>query len=82
MKPMKVADGMELTLWCHPKTGGKPMKMGTISETGVTELSISQEEYDNLNNVGQLEISVEKVGGTINSPSDQIILKGHLKPEA
>lgn len=82
MKPMKVADGMELTLWCHPKYGGKPMKMGTISESGVTELTISQDEYNNLKSIGQLEVSVEKIGKTnISSPSNHVILKGQLTPD-
>ena len=79
MKPMYVDDGMELTLWCHPKAGGMPMKMGTISESGKTELIISEQEWKDLANVGQLEISLEIKGQpNITRPSDKIILKGKL----
>ena len=79
MKPMYVADGMELTLWCHPKSGGKPMKMGTISESGKTELKISQQEWEDLKNVGKLAVSLEKKGvSDISTPSKQIILNGQL----
>ena len=79
MKPMYIDDGMELTLWCHPKTGGKPMKMGTISESGKTELDISKEEWKNLANVGKLQVSLEMKGQpNITSPSEKILLKGML----
>ncbi|MGK0270534.1 MAG: anti-sigma-K factor RskA [Cocleimonas sp.] len=79
MKPMAIADGMELTLWCHPRAGGKPMKMGTISKSGKTELNISEQEWKDLQNVGQLAVSVEKKGNSnITSPSEKIILKGQL----
>ena len=81
MKPMTIADGMELTLWCNPKLGGKPMKMGTISKTGVTELSISKEEWVNLQNIGSLAVTVEKQGSKIMEPSGRTILKGQLSPD-
>ena len=79
MKPVYVSDDLELTLWCHPKDGGKPMKMGTISKTGKTELTISEEEFENLKNVGKLAVSLEKKGlATIKEPSTRIILTGQL----
>ncbi len=79
MKPMTLANGMELTLWCHPKKGGKPMKMGTISKSGKSELSISKEEWNNLKNVGLLAVSVEKEGNVnLTEPTGRIILKGQL----
>lgn len=81
MKPVKVADGMELTLWCNPKKGGKPMKMGTISKTGMTELTISKEEWGNLKNIGSLAVTVEKQGKNIVEPSGNVILKGQLSPD-
>ena len=79
MKPMAIDEGMELTLWCHPKTGGKPMKMGTISKSGKTELSISKDEWENLANIGQLKVSLEMKGqANITTPSDKILLQGQL----
>lgn len=79
MKPMYIDDGMELTLWCQPKAGGMPMKMGTISKSGKTELTISEEEWKDLANVGRLEVSLEMKGQpNITRPSDKIILKGKL----
>ena len=79
MKPMTLANGMELTLWCHPKKGGKPMKMGIISKSGKTELNISKEEWKNLKNVGLLAVSVEKEGNVdLTEPTGRIILKGQL----
>lgn len=79
MKPMAFKNGMELTLWCHPKKGGMPMKMGTISETGVTELIISENEWENLAGVGSLLVSVEEEGNaSLTRPSGRIILKGQL----
>ncbi len=81
MKPMVVADGMELTLWCNPKSGGKPMKMGTISKTGVSELPISKDEWSNLENIGSLAVSVEKQGMDVTEPTGRMILKGQLSPD-
>jgi len=80
MKPMYVADGMELTLWCQPKTGdGKPIKMGTISKSGKTEMTISEKEWKELQNVGQLKVSLEIKGQpNITMPSNKILLKGQL----
>lgn len=78
MKPMEVDDNMELTLWCHPKKGGKPMKMGTIAKNGKTELEISKEEWKDLKNVGMLAVSLEKKGIAHNQPSGEIILEGQL----
>lgn len=79
MKKVEIADDMELTLWCHPKDGGMPMKMGTISKTGKTEIKISKEEWQNMKDVGLLAISVEhKNGSTINKPTGKVILKGQL----
>ena len=79
MKDVEVADDMELTLWCHPKKGGMPMKMGTISKKGKTEIKISKEEWQNMKNVGLLAISVEHKGeNTANKPKGKIILKGQL----
>ncbi len=80
MKPMVVADGMELTLWCHPKSGAKPMKMGTISKTGITKLDISEEEWINLQNIGSLAVTVEKQGKEVVEPTGRRILKGQLSP--
>jgi len=80
MKPMTIADGMELTLWCNPKTGGKPMKMGTISKTGMTQLDISKAEWRNLENIGSLAVTVEKQGKEVTEPTGRMILKGQLSP--
>ncbi len=79
MKKVEVADDMELTLWCHPKKGGMPMKMGTVSKSGMTEITISKEEWNNMKNVGLLAISLEKKGhNDAKKPSGEIILKGQL----
>lgn len=79
MKPMTIADGMVLTLWCQPKKGGKPVKMGTISKSGKSELSISKSEWKNLESIGSLAVSVEKAGKVnLTEPTGQIILKGQL----
>ncbi len=76
---VKVADDMELTLWCHPKDGGMPMKMGTISKTGETKIKISKEEWQNMKDVGVLAISVEHKGSnTAMKPTGKILLKGQL----
>ena len=80
VKPIYVPDGKELTLWCNPKTGdGMPMKMGTISKSGVTRITISKKEWQNMKNVGVLTISVEQKGNTkIREPAGKILLKGML----
>ena len=79
MKPISIADDMELTLWCHPKDGGMPMKMGTISKEGKTEISISKKEWQNMRNVGVLAISIEHKGDNkVREPTGKIILKGNL----
>ncbi len=79
MKKVYVPDDMELTLWCHPKHGGMPMKMGTISKSGKTEIVITKEEWKNMKNVGLLAVSVEKKGAhEIRQPHGDIILKGQL----
>ncbi|MEE9446047.1 MAG: anti-sigma factor [Cocleimonas sp.] len=79
MKPMKIDDSMELTLWCHPKGGGMPMKMGTISKTGKTDIKISKKEWQNMKDVGMLAVSVEHKGeNLLKKPSGKIILTGQL----
>ena len=78
MKPMKIDENMELTLWCHPKGGGMPMKMGTVSKTGKTDIKISKEEWQNMKNVGMLAVSVEHKGDVSKKPVGKIILKGQL----
>ena len=79
MKPLDISDNMELALWCHPKDGGMPMKMGTISKTGKTEIKISKKEWQEMKNVGRLEISIEPKGKQESrEPNGKIILKGDL----
>jgi len=79
MKEIYVADDMELTLWCQPKGGGVPMKMGTVSKSGKTEIKISKEEWKNMKNIGLLAVSVERKGNSlINEPTGKIILQGQL----
>ena len=80
MKKVDIADNMELALWCHPKKGGEPMKMGTVSKEGKTMITISQEEWKNLRNVGLLTIHVEPKNSHMDKPSNEIILKGKLNP--
>lgn len=79
MKKMPIPDDVELTLWCHPKGGGMPMKMGTISKSGTTEMTISKDEWQELSNVGSLAVSMEKAGDkSIMQPTGKILLKGKL----
>ena len=79
MKTVNIADDMELTLWCHPKDGGMPMKMGTVSKTGKTNIKISKEEWQNMKDVGLLAISVEHKGSYTNmKPTGEILLQGQL----
>jgi len=79
MKPMKIDENMELTLWCHPKNGGMPMKMGTVSASGKTDIKISKAEWKNMKDVGMLAVSVEHKGDTrVREPSGKVILKGQL----
>ncbi len=79
MTPVTIPDDMELTLWCHPRDGGMPMKMGVISKTGKTEIKISKKEWKNMKNVGMLAISIEQKGDrTIREPTGKIVLKGQL----
>jgi len=79
MKKVYIADDMELTLWCHPKGGGTPMKMGTLSKTGKTNIKISKKEWQNMRNVGLLAVSVEHKGDTTTmKPTGKILLQGQL----
>ncbi len=79
MKKVNVPDNMELTLWCHPKNGGMPMKMGAISKSGKTNIKISKKEWQNMKDVGYLAISVEHKGGsTAQKPTGKILLQGQL----
>jgi len=79
LKPMDISDDMELALWCHPKDGGIPMKMGVISKTGKTEIKISKKEWREMENVDYLEISIEhKNTQKEQKPTGKIILKGDL----
>jgi len=79
MQKVNIPNDMELTLWCHPKSGGVPMKMGTISESGKTNIKISKKEWRSLKNVGLLAISIEHRGDneTI-EPTGKILLQGQL----
>ncbi len=80
MKKVNIADDMELTLWCHPKGGGMPMKMGTVSKTGKTNIKISKKEWQEMKDVGHLAISVEHKGSiaAMKKPTGKILLKGQL----
>jgi len=79
MKKVNVPDNMELTLWCHPKNGGMPMKMGTISKSGKTSIKISKKEWQEMKNVGSLAISIEHKGeNTAKKPTGKILLQGQL----
>jgi anti-sigma-K factor RskA len=79
MKKVQIADDMELTLWCHPKDGGMPMKMGTISKSGKTNIKISKAEWQEMKNVGSLAISIEHKGSnTAMQPTGRILLQGQL----
>jgi len=79
MKKVQIADDMELTLWCHPKDGGMPMKMGTISKSGKTNIKISKKEWQEMKNVGSLAISIEHKGeNTAKKPTGKILLQGRL----
>jgi len=78
MKKIDVADNMELTLWCHPRKGGEPMKMGTIAKTGKTMIKISKAEWKTLKNVGRLTISAEQKNVNIKQPKGNMILQGQL----
>ena len=79
MKKTAVPDDMKLTLWCHPKGGGKPMMMGTIAASGKTVISIDKAEWRNFKNVGLLAISLEhKDNKNTEKPTGEILLKGQL----
>jgi len=79
MKKVNIADDMELTLWCHPKNGGTPMKMGTISKSGKTNIKITKKEWQEMKNVGSLAISIEHKGeNTAKKPTGKILLQGQL----
>lgn len=82
MKKVHVPSDMELTLWCHPKHGGMPMKMGTISKSGKTVIFISKEEWQELKNVGLLAVSMEKSDSkSVMKPTGKILLKGKLSSD-
>ncbi len=78
MKEIDVADNMELTLWCHPKKGGDPMKMGTLANTGKTMIKISSMEWEALKDVSKLSISVEHKNANIQTPEGDMIIYGQL----
>jgi anti-sigma-K factor RskA len=79
MQKMNVPDNMELTLWCHPKHGGMPMKMGTVSKSGKTKIKISKKEWQSMKDVGVLAISIEHKGdNTTVKPTGKILLQGQL----
>ena len=79
MKDVKVADDMVLTLWCQPKKGGKPMKMGTVSKKGMTEIKISEKQWHHMKDIGSLAISVHHKDETAEKkPTGKFLLKGQL----
>ncbi|MEB8433095.1 hypothetical protein OO007_12730 [Cocleimonas sp. KMM 6892] len=79
MKDVKIADDMVLTLWCQPKKGGEPMKMGTISNKGKTNIKISEKQWHHMKEIGSLAISVDHKDKTSEkNPAGKFILKGQL----
>jgi len=78
IKKIDVTDDMELTLWCHPRKGGNPMKMGTIAKTGKTMIKISKAEWKTLKSVGRLTISAEHKNANTKKPEGDMILEGQL----
>jgi anti-sigma-K factor RskA len=79
VKKIELEDGTVLKLWCHPKNGGEPMEMGVVSSTGKTTLKISEEEWENMQSIGKLEISAESHSSTPTSKRN-VLLKGYLNP--
>ena len=79
VKNTVVPEGMKLTLWCHPKGGGKPMMMGTIAASGKTVIRINKAEWRSFKDVGLLAISLEyKDRQNIEKPEGEILLEGKL----
>ena len=79
MQETDIPDDMQLSLWCHPKKGGKPMLMGTIAKSGKTVIRIDKAEWQNLKNVGLLAVSIEPKGSkNKDKPEGEILLEGHL----
>ena len=62
VKGITLKEGEVLKLWCHPKNGGKPMEMGEIASSGKSKLTISSEEWENLQSIGKLVISSHAYG--------------------
>jgi len=79
MKELKLEDGTVLKLWCHPKNGGKPREMGVVSSSGETTITITPEEYQNMNTIGKLEITADS-HGSAQTPKRTSLLKGFLNP--
>ena len=77
---LALSDGLQPTLWCLSKTPGeKPIRMGVLNASGQTQLPISADAFQGLEDVSQFVITLEPADATSAAePVGQRILAGEL----
>lgn len=72
-------DGVQPTLWCLSKNPDEePIRMGTLKASGETQLSISADMFQGLQDVSQFAITLEPVDNSNAGPAGEQILVGDL----
>ena len=74
-----IEDHQDLQLWCIPKGGGDPMPMGVLAEGRETVMPVNQHDWDQLEEVQYIAISVEPKGGSpTGKPTGKVMYVGSL----
>ena len=76
---LNVADGLKPTLWClSKKPDEQPIRMGTLNKAGKTELPISTDMFEGLEDVSQFAITLEPEDSPQSGPGGQKVFVGDL----
>ena len=76
-----LGEGVTPTLWCLSKTPGEaPIRMGKLNAQGKSQLSINEETWNGLKEVGHFAITLEPVDSASKgaNPSGEMLLIGEL----
>lgn len=76
---LNLADGLQPTLWCLSKNPDEePIRMGTLKASGETQLSISADMFQGLQDVSQFAITLEPMDSASSGPAGEQVLVGDL----
>lgn len=80
MHDIEVPEGMRLALWCLPKgQDEKPMNMGTVAVSGMTEMPIDKSTWRGMKEAGSFAVSVEPMDTAVGNSMGRVLYKGPIQ---